>query len=120
MKCFEKSRKILNFCLNEPARSTAGRITDGARKTLGVSSPCLLDCLWFHVQRTIIDYRLYQMSHYVSIPMIIVSAIFARLSCQMTRATLTAKMAVTAKMRDCSRFIAWITLTAKMAANACS
>jgi hypothetical protein len=44
-------RKILNFCLNEPARSAAGmaagRITDGARKTLGVSSPCLLDCLWF-------------------------------------------------------------------------
>jgi hypothetical protein len=31
-------RKILNFCLNEPARSAAGRITDGARKTLGVSS----------------------------------------------------------------------------------
>jgi hypothetical protein len=30
-------RKILNFCLNEPARSAAGRITDGARKTLGVS-----------------------------------------------------------------------------------
>jgi hypothetical protein len=26
----------------------------------------------------------------------------------MTRATLTAKMALTAKMRDCSRFIAWI------------
>jgi hypothetical protein len=36
----------------------------------------------------IIDYRLYQMSHCVSIPMIFVSAIFARLSCQMTRATL--------------------------------
>jgi hypothetical protein len=31
-----------------------------------------------------------------------------------------AKMALTAKMRDCSRFMAWITLTAKMAANACS
>jgi hypothetical protein len=46
-----------------------------------------------------------------------VSAIFARLSRQMTRATLTAKMALTAKMRDCSRFMAWITL---MAANACS
>jgi hypothetical protein len=37
-----------------------------------------------------------------------------------TRATLTAKMALTAKMRDCSRFMAWLTLTAKMAANACS
>jgi hypothetical protein len=55
--------------------------------------------------------------------MIFVSAIFARLSRQMTRATLTAKMALTAKMRDCqisgdcSRFMAWITLTAKMAAN---
>jgi hypothetical protein len=36
----------------------------------------------------------------------------------MTRATLTAKMALTAKMRDCSRFMAWITLTAKKAANA--
>ena len=31
----------------------------------------------------------------------------------MTRATLTAKMALTAKMRDCSRFMAWITLTPK-------
>ena len=67
-----------------------------------------------------IDYRSYQMSHCVSIPMIFVSAIFARLSRQMTRATLTAKMALTAKMRDCSRFMAWITLTAKMAANVCS
>ena len=66
------------------------------------------------------DDRSYQMSHWVSIPMIFVSAIFASLSRQMTRATLTAKMALTAKMRDCSRFIAWITLTAKMAANACS
>ena len=56
----------------------------------------------------------------VSIPMIFVSAIFARLSRQMTRATLTAKMALTAKMRDCSPFMVWITLTAKMAANACS
>jgi hypothetical protein len=46
----------------------------------------------------IIDYRLYQMSHCVSIPMIFVSAIFARLSCQMTCATLTAKMALTAKI----------------------
>ena len=44
----EMFRKILNFCLNEPARSAAGRITDGARKTLGVSSPCLLDCLWLY------------------------------------------------------------------------
>jgi hypothetical protein len=43
----------------------------------------------------IIDYRSYQMSHCVSIPMIFVSAIFARLSRQMTRATLTAKMALT-------------------------
>ena len=42
------------------------------------------------------------------------SSIFARLSRQMTRVTLTAKMC------DCSRFMAWITLTAKMAANACS
>ena len=66
------------------------------------------------------DDRSYQMSHWVSIPMIFVSAIFASLSRQMTRATLTAKMALTAKMRDCSRFMAWITLTAKMAANACS
>jgi hypothetical protein len=33
--------------------------------------------------------------------------------------TLSAKMALTAKMRDCSRFMAWITLTAKMAANVC-
>jgi hypothetical protein len=41
------------------------------------------------------------MNHCVSIPMIFVSAIFARLSRQMTRATLTAKMALTAKMRDC-------------------
>ena len=48
------------------------------------------------------DDRLYQMSHCVSIPMIFVSAIFARLSRQMTRATLTAKIALTAKMRDCS------------------
>jgi hypothetical protein len=40
------------------------------------------------------------MNHCVSIPMIFVSAIFARLSRQMTRATLTAKMALTAKMRD--------------------
>ena len=32
--------------------------------------------------------------------MIFVSAIFSRLSRQMTRATLTAKMALTAKMRD--------------------
>jgi hypothetical protein len=31
----------------------------------------------------------------------------------MTRATLTAKMALTAKMRDCSRFMAWITLTSQ-------
>jgi hypothetical protein len=30
------------------------------------------------------------------------------------------KMALTAKMRDCPRFMAWITLTAKMVANACS
>ena len=37
----------------------------------------------------------------IPIPMIFVSAIFARLSRQMTRATLTAKMALTAKMRDC-------------------
>ena len=66
------------------------------------------------------DDRLYQMSYCVSIPMIFVSAIFAMLSRQMTRATLTAKMALTAKMRDCSRFTAWIKLTAKMAANACS
>ena len=36
------------------------------------------------------DDRLYQMYHCVSIPMILVSAIFARLSRQMTRATLTA------------------------------
>jgi hypothetical protein len=35
----------------------------------------------------------------------------------MTCGTLTAKIALTAKMRDCSRFMAWITLTAKMAAN---
>jgi hypothetical protein len=35
----------------------------------------------------------------------------------MRHATLTAKMALTAKMRDCSRFMAWITLTAKMAAK---
>jgi hypothetical protein len=55
------------------------------------------------------DDRLYQMNHCVSIPMIFVSAIFARLSRQMTRATLTAKMALTAKMHDCSRFMAWIT-----------
>ena len=41
----------------------------------------------------IIDYRLYQMSLCVSIPMIFVSAISAR-------ATLTAKMALTAKMRE--------------------
>jgi hypothetical protein len=34
------------------------------------------------------DDRLYQMNHCVSIPMIFVSAIFARLSRQMTRATL--------------------------------
>ena len=52
--------------------------------------------------------RLYQMSHCVSIPMIFVSAIFARLSRQMTCATLTAKMALTAKMCDCSSFMAWI------------
>ena len=45
-------RKILNFCLNEPARSAAGRITDGARKTSGVSSPCLLDCLFCNHSRT--------------------------------------------------------------------
>ena len=31
----------------------------------------------------------------------------------MTRATLTAKMALTAKMRDCSRFMAWIHLLPK-------
>ena len=66
------------------------------------------------------DDRLYQMNHSIPIPMIFVSAIFARLSRQMTRATLTAKMALTAKMGDCSRFMAWIILTAKMAANACS
>jgi hypothetical protein len=42
------------------------------------------------------------------------------LSRQMTRATLNAKMALTANMRDCSRFMVWITLFAKMAANACS
>jgi hypothetical protein len=59
------------------------------------------------------DDRLYQMNHCVSIPMNFVSAIFARLSRQMTRATLTAKMALTAKMRDCSRFMAWITLLSK-------
>jgi hypothetical protein len=53
------------------------------------------------------DDRLYQMNHCVSIPMIFVSA---RLSRQMTCATLTAKMALTAKIRDCSRFMAWITL----------
>ena len=73
---------------------------------------------------SVTDDRLYQMNHCVSIPMIFVSSIFASLSRQMTRATLTAKMALTAKIRDCqcdcSRFMAWITLTAKMAANACS
>ena len=37
------------------------------------------------------------MSHCVSIPMIFVSAIFARLSRQMTRATLTAKMGLLPK-----------------------
>ena len=56
--------------------------------------------------RSVTDDRLYQMNHCVSIRMIFVSAIFARLSRQMTRATLTAKMALTAKMRDCSRFMA--------------
>ena len=59
----------------------------------------------FSPSRAVTDDSLYQMSHCVSIPnMIFVSAIFARLS-QMTRATLTAKMALTAKMRDCSRFV---------------
>jgi hypothetical protein len=57
------------------------------------------------------------MYHSIPIPMIFVSAIFARLSRRMMRTTLTAKMALTAKMCDCSRFMAWITLTAKMAAN---
>jgi hypothetical protein len=57
------------------------------------------------------DDRLYQMNHCVSIPMIFVSAIFASLS-------RTAKMALTAKMRDCylldcSRFMAWIHLLPK-------
>ena len=47
------------------------------------------------------DDRLYQMNHCVSIPIIFVSAIFASLSRQMTRATLTTKMALTAKMGDC-------------------
>ena len=60
------------------------------------------------------------MLHCVSIPVIFVSAIFARLSRQMTHATLTAKLALIAKMRDCSCFMAWITLIAKMTANVCS
>jgi hypothetical protein len=47
-----------------------------------------------------IDYRSYQMSHCVSIPMIFVSAIFAR-------ATLTAKMALTAKMRELHLLPKW-------------
>ena len=53
------------------------------------------------------------MKHSIPIPMVFVSAIFASLSRQMTRATLTVKMALTAKMRDCSPFMAWIALTAK-------
>ena len=47
-----------------------------------------------------IDYRSYQMSHCVFIPMIFVSAIFAR-------ATLTAKMALTAKMRELHLLPKW-------------
>jgi hypothetical protein len=47
-----------------------------------------------------IDYRSYQMSHCVFIPMIFVSAIFAR-------ATLTAKMALTAKMRELHLLSKW-------------
>ena len=68
-----------------------------------------MTCSLHSTRPSITDDRLYQMNHCVSIPMIFVSAIFARLSRQMTRATLTAKMALTAKMRDCSRFMAWIT-----------
>ena len=47
-----------------------------------------------------IDYRSYQMSHCVSIAMIFVSAIFAS-------ATLTAKMALTAKMRGLHLLPKW-------------
>ena len=47
-----------------------------------------------------------QMNHSIPIPMIFVSAIFARLSRQMTRATLPAKMALTAKMRDIAH-VSW-------------
>ena len=47
-----------------------------------------------------IDYRSYQMSHCVSIPMIFVSAIFAR-------ATLTAKMALIAKMCELHLLPKW-------------
>ena len=54
----------------------------------------------FRIFGQAIDYRLYQMSHCVSIPMIFVSAIFAR-------ATLTAKMALTAKMRGLHLLPKW-------------
>jgi hypothetical protein len=47
-----------------------------------------------------IYYRSYQTSHCVSIPMIFVSAIFARV-------TLTAKMALTAKMRELHLLPKW-------------
>jgi hypothetical protein len=71
------------------------------------------ECVWWqihgishHFLTPVTDDRLYQMNHCVSIPKIFVSAIFASLSRQMTRATLPSKMALTAKMRDCSRFMA--------------
>ena len=51
-------------------------------------------------RHTVIDYRSYQMSHSVSIPMIFVSAIFAR-------ATLTGKMVLTAKMCELHLLPKW-------------
>jgi hypothetical protein len=34
-----------DYCKMAHAQASRKRITDGTRKTLGVSSPCLLDCL---------------------------------------------------------------------------
>jgi hypothetical protein len=40
--------KVEIICTKSVSKASRKRITDGTRRTLGVSSPCLLDCLWLH------------------------------------------------------------------------